>query len=105
MYFAQLLALKGEWMKREAEESFGVFDINDFIEKVSEAVREGESIGAKNLLPRVAALKTDLSNVLKELRMRGVGGGENPNPKGGGRRRHSFTGATTPKADSNKKHF
>ncbi|GMH79923.1 hypothetical protein TrST_g10354 [Triparma strigata] len=105
VYFAQLLALKGEWMKREAEESFGVFDINDFIEKVSEAVREGEFIGAKNLLPKVAALKTDLSNVLKELRMRGVGGGENPNPKGGGRRRHSFTGATTPKAAANKKHF
>ncbi|GMH63377.1 hypothetical protein TL16_g03695 [Triparma laevis f. inornata] len=107
VYYARLLELKGEWMKREAEESFGVFDINDFIEKVSEAVREGEAIGIKNLLPRVGQIKVDLSGVLKELRMRGVGGGENPNPKGGGRRRHSFTGATTLKAagTNNKSHF
>ena len=98
VYFDHLKALKVEWEQRESTEALGIFDITSFIESVSAAVREGEGIGAKNLLPRVAQIKVELSVVLKELRMRGVGGGENPNPNGGGRRRHSFTGSRSPKS-------
>ena len=96
-YFDRLKALRTEWEQREDDDALGVFDIASFIENVSAAVREGEDIGTKNLLPRVAQIKTELGGVLKELRMRGVGGGENPNPNGGGRRRHSFTGSRSPK--------
>ena len=87
-YLKRLQDLQDQWQARENPENVIAFNIHMFTEQVAIGINEGQAL-EKHSNEVIKAVKNELGGILKELRMKGVGGGSEPASV---KRRHSFAG-------------
>jgi hypothetical protein len=92
VFLKRLTALREMWKGRE--DNVETFNIHEFTAEVADCLNDGGKID-RHFNKVVLDVRTELVGVLKELRMKGVGGGDTPKfngekGKGGEKRRHSL---------------
>ena len=86
-YLARLRALRKSWDARK--ENMETFNIHEFTEDVATVINDGAKV-EKHFNKVILDVQEGLATILKDLRMRGVGGGNTPKAAGNAKRRHSF---------------